>query len=148
MRSPIVLFRFGLDRVFGSRLVMVEHRGRVSGQLRRVVLEVVDRPDTRTIRVVSGFGRAAQWYRNIVAEPRVLITSGAVRGAPGHAMQLSPQQAQATFARYAAQHPRAWSRLEPMLVAQVADHEELAQVIPVVDLVVDHEATGMVLPPG
>lgn len=139
VRSPLVLFRLRLDRLLGSRLLMLEHRGRVSGQRRRVVLEVVDRPDRRTVRVASGFGRSAQWYRNITADPRVRVTSGPFRGTPGRAVPLTREQAQQAFARYATQHPRAWARLEPLLRKQATAQEDLADVIPVVDLVVGPE---------
>ncbi|MEV0085192.1 hypothetical protein [Saccharopolyspora sp. NPDC050642] len=42
-RLPIHLYRWGLGWLFGSRLVLVNHVGRVTGKPRQVVLEVVSR---------------------------------------------------------------------------------------------------------
>jgi hypothetical protein len=44
VRAPIWLFRARLGFLAGSRLIMLEHIGRTSGQRRYVVLEVVDHP--------------------------------------------------------------------------------------------------------
>ena len=61
-RLPILLFRCGLGWVFGSRLLLLHHSGRVTGLHRRVVLEVVEYdPADGSWVVASGFGaRAAQ----------------------------------------------------------------------------------------
>lgn len=136
-RSPLALYRAGASRLLGPRLVMVEHRGRSSGRTRQVVLEVVDRPDALTLRVVSGLGRTSQWFRNIEADSRVRVTCGTIRRRPGRTVVLSLQQAQGTFERYAAVHPRAWAHLQPVLLAQRTGRHALSDVIPVVDLVLD-----------
>ncbi|HTM84573.1 MAG TPA: nitroreductase family deazaflavin-dependent oxidoreductase, partial [Mycobacterium sp.] len=39
MRAPIWLYRARLGALLGSRLLMLEHRGRTSGARRYVVLE-------------------------------------------------------------------------------------------------------------
>jgi hypothetical protein len=52
VRSPIWAYRAGLGLVFGSRLLMLEHRGRVSGLSRYVVLEVVDHPSRDQCRAL------------------------------------------------------------------------------------------------
>lgn len=74
MRLPIPLFRAGFGWLFGRRLVMIEHRGRSSGQPRYVVVEVIERTD-RSIVVVSGFGTKAHWYRNLRANGVAYISS-------------------------------------------------------------------------
>ena len=66
MRLPIPLYRVGLGWLFGERLVMIEHLGRVSHEPRYVVVEVVER-GRNVVRVASGFGTRAQWYRNLRA---------------------------------------------------------------------------------
>lgn len=147
MRSPLLLYRLGWGRLLGSRLVLLEHRGRTSGLLRQVVLEVVDRPDVRTWRVASGLGRSSQWFRNIAADPRIRVTSGPIRSRPGRAVVLGADQAQATLDRYAAMHPTAWSRLQPVLREQTKEGQALSEVIPVVDLVLDAVA-GQPMPPA
>ncbi|WP_190820398.1 PNPOx family protein [Saccharopolyspora pogona] len=42
-RAPIPLYRRGLGWLLGIRIMMLEHRGRRSGQLRYAVLEVLGR---------------------------------------------------------------------------------------------------------
>jgi hypothetical protein len=50
VRAPIWLYRHGLGWLFGSRLLMLEHVGRKSGQPRYVVLEVIGHPHPRAWR--------------------------------------------------------------------------------------------------
>src|SRR5690606_12262413 len=44
VRAPIALYKAGLGWLLGSRILMLEHRGRSSGLRRYVCLEVVERP--------------------------------------------------------------------------------------------------------
>ncbi|MGH3626024.1 MAG: hypothetical protein ACRDRL_01055, partial [Sciscionella sp.] len=44
VRAPIWLYRARLGFLFGTRLLMLEHIGRTTGERRYVVLEVVARP--------------------------------------------------------------------------------------------------------
>lgn len=111
VRAPIYAYRAGLGFLFGSRLLMLEHIGRTSGARRFVVLEVVERPGPDRYVVVSGFGRRAQWYRNIVAHPHVRVSCGMRRGQPATAVPLSPDESAAALRRYAHIHPRAWRNL-------------------------------------
>ena len=115
VRAPIFLFKARLGFLFGGRLLMLEHRGRRSGLWRRVVLEIVDRPDPSTCVVVSGFGRRAQWYRNVEADPEVRVWLGSARPAPATARALGTEEAAAALRRYAVAHPRSWSSLRPVL---------------------------------
>lgn len=78
-RAPIPMFKAGLGPLFRGRFLLLEHRGRLSGKPRNVVLEVIDRPAAGTYRIVSGLGRSSQWFRNIEADPRVRITVGTKR---------------------------------------------------------------------
>jgi deazaflavin-dependent oxidoreductase (nitroreductase family) len=76
-RAPLVAYRWHLGWLFGHRLVLVEHVGRRTGQVRRVVLEVVefDRA-TSAVVVASGFGPRADWYRNLLAHPSTTVVLG------------------------------------------------------------------------
>ncbi len=82
MRAPIWIYRARAGAVFGSRMLMLEHIGRKSGTPRNAVLEVVDHPAPDTYVIASGFGKNSQWYRNIVANPRVRVYVGSHRAAP------------------------------------------------------------------
>lgn len=110
VRAPIWFYRHGLGWLFGRRVLMLEHTGRTSGSTRYVVLEVVDKPSADTTIVVSGFGRRAQWYRNLEANPACSVTIGRHR-VRAHARFLSDEESAAVLERYQQAHPQAWKRL-------------------------------------
>ena len=137
-RAPIWLFRARLGLLFGGRLMMVEHVGRVSGRRRHVVLEVVARPTRRRYVVASGFGTGSQWYRNVVAEPHVRIWVGIRGPASATATPLPTDQAAAALSTYAAAHPRAWRTLKPVFERTLnAEIDETATTLPLVAFDVD-----------
>jgi len=111
VRAPIGLYRAGLGWIFGRRLVMIEHLGRVSNEPRYVVVEVVDRGHNRIV-VASGFGTKAQWYRNLKANGVAYLSTGRARRVRAHVHLLSPEDSAAALGGYAAQHPAAWKRLK------------------------------------
>lgn len=115
VRAPIWLYRARLGFVCGSRLLMLEHVGRVSRLKRYVVLEIVDRPTPRSYVVVSGFGERAQWFRNVQAIAEVRISVGSHRPAAATARRLDVAASAASLARYAHGHPRSWAKLRPVL---------------------------------
>ncbi|MGC9498259.1 nitroreductase/quinone reductase family protein [Streptomyces sp. WG7] len=104
-RLPILLFRAGLGPLFGRRLLLLHHTGRISGRDRQVVLEVVAHdscetgsratgpratdpratgsceygscePSGRSWTVASGFGPQADWYRNLRQQPKTVVQFG------------------------------------------------------------------------
>lgn len=105
-RLPIPMFRSGLGFVLGRRLVMLEHVGRSSGLRRYVVLEALERDDQGLV-IVSGYGRDAQWYRNVLAHPGVRVWTGFRRGVPATARPVPGDEVPARLERYREQHPRA-----------------------------------------
>ncbi|GAA5200139.1 nitroreductase family deazaflavin-dependent oxidoreductase [Microbacterium jejuense] len=111
VRAPIALYRAGLGWILGDRLVMIEHLGRVSHDRRFVVVEVVDRqPDV--IRVASGFGTSAQWYRNLKANGVAYLSTGGARHVRAAVRLLDRAESEARLAVYAAKHPKAWRHLK------------------------------------
>lgn len=138
VRTPIWMFRARLGFVFGSRLLMLEHVGRVSGRRRYVVLEIVDHPAADRYVVVSGFGERAQWFRNVAANPRVRIYLASHLPALAIASRLDADPAAAALSRYAAAHPQSWAKLRPVLEqtlgARINDHDTELPVI-VIELV-------------
>jgi deazaflavin-dependent oxidoreductase (nitroreductase family) len=140
VRAPIALFRSGLGFLTGGRLVLLVHRGRASGEARYVVLEVAGRPASDRFVVVAGLGPRSQWYRNVVAEPRVLVRTGARAAAPALARTLPPDDGARLLAGYAARSARAWSVLEPVLtewaepLAASRGVDDWRLVVPVVEL--------------
>jgi len=115
VRAPIWLYRARLGIVFGTRLLMVEHIGRTSGLRRYVVLEIVDRPGPASYVVVAGFGRRAQWLRNVEANPHVRVYLGSRASAAAVARRLDSDASAASLGRYAGAHPRSWAKLRPVL---------------------------------
>jgi deazaflavin-dependent oxidoreductase (nitroreductase family) len=114
-RAPITLYRHGLGWVFGQRALMMEHTGRRSGQARFVCLEVVERPSPECIVIVSGFGERAEWYRNLLADPRCFVSMGWLRRAPARARFMASEEASAALDRYQRVHPGAWRRLRQVI---------------------------------
>lgn len=101
--------------LFGSRILLLEHVGRKSGARRHAVLEVIDHPLPDTYVVASGFGRKAQWFRNIQANPRVRVSAAGQGPRPATARILDQQEADRTLATYRTRHPKAWERMRPAL---------------------------------
>lgn len=80
VRAPITLYQHDLGWIFGQRILMLEHTGRRSGQARFACLEVAGRPGPERIIIVSGFGERAEWYRNLLADPRCTVSIGFAPG--------------------------------------------------------------------
>ncbi|MFK4804683.1 GNAT family N-acetyltransferase [Microbacterium sp. ZW CA_36] len=110
MRMPIPLYRAGLGWILGERLVMIEHLGRVSHEPRFVVVEVVER-ERNAIRVASGFGEHAQWYRNLRANGVAYLSTGRARRVRAQVRLLDRADSETVLRRYAAAHPEAWQHL-------------------------------------
>lgn len=131
VRSPIALYRVGLDSILGRRLLMLEHRGRRSGQPRYVCLEVVERPATDRLVVVSGFGSNAQWYQNLQSHQDCFVSIGRLRRSAAIARFMSAAESAAALGRYAQAHPAAWNRLKSA-IEQAVGHR--VTELPMVEL--------------
>ena len=110
VRAPIWLYRSGFGWIFGDRLVMIEHLGRKSHERRFVVVEVAER-EHNLIRVASGFGKKAQWYRNLQANGVAYLSTGHARRARAAVRMLGPEESAERLKVYAAEHPEAWKHL-------------------------------------
>ncbi len=104
-RAPVWLYRLGMGWILGSRFLLLTHRGRRSGTLHNTVIEVIKYdPATDTYYVISGFGRRADWFRNICKNPRVTITVGRHRfSAVAHI--LPSEEAQEILEDFIHRHP-------------------------------------------
>ena len=101
-RAPLLVFRARLGWLFGHRLVMIEHRGRKSGKLRRVVVEVVVRDAASgAVTVASGYGPTANW----LAHPDAHMVLG-IRRVPVRARRLPPDEGAELMVAYARRRPR------------------------------------------
>ncbi len=124
LRIPIYSYRLGLGWLFGDRLMLLNHIGRVSGKQRQTVLEVVTHdPSDDSFVVASGWGPTAAWYRNVVDKPEVSIQVGR-RTILVRAVPLSEDEGADIFAKYAAQHRTAAKHLLPRLMGFAVDGSE------------------------
>jgi deazaflavin-dependent oxidoreductase (nitroreductase family) len=97
---PNALYAKGFGSVLGHRFLQLTHTGRRSGRRFRVVVEVVryDR-STGEATVVSGYGRGADWFRNLEAGGLVEVDFG--RGPrPAAYRVLGLDEAQEVYAAY------------------------------------------------
>lgn len=110
-RLPVHLYRLRLGWLFGNRLMLLVHTGRVSGRQHRTVVEVVGHdPVSGEYTVCSGFGTRADWYRNVLAVPEVVIEVGG-RRRKVTAVPLSASEGAQVLARYARRYPAVARRL-------------------------------------
>jgi deazaflavin-dependent oxidoreductase (nitroreductase family) len=123
-RLPILAYQLGLGWLFGRRLILLNHIGRVSGRSRRAILEVAeyDAADN-TYVVASGWGPGAAWYRNILEKPDVDIQVGR-HTIPVTAVPLSEDAGAEIFARYAACHRRLAKYMLPRVLGMSVDGSE------------------------
>lgn len=70
-RTPILLYRLGLGKLFGKYIMIISTIGRKSGKVRRTPIEYHRSGDT--IYAISGFEKDPDWYRNLKAHPYVTL---------------------------------------------------------------------------
>ncbi len=118
-RAPLLLYRVGLGWLLGKRFLLLNHLGRKSGLARKTVLEVVNYDsETDTYYIASGYGKKAQWYKNIVADPNVNIQVG-LRRLAVQAMPLEPDESGEMMVKYAKKYPKAAKALCHLVGYQV-----------------------------
>lgn len=123
-RVPIYLYRAGLGWIFGQRVLLLRHVGRISGKQRQAVLEVAEHdPTDDSFVVASGWGPTAAWYRNVVHTPEVTIQVGR-RTIPVTAVKLTDDEGAETFVRYGMKHRRAAKYLLPRMLGFSVDGSE------------------------
>ncbi len=72
-RAPVLLFDIGLGGLMLGQLRLTT-AGRRSGRPRRAVVDVLGHDATTdTYYVVSAYGGRSDWYRNLQADPKVLV---------------------------------------------------------------------------
>jgi deazaflavin-dependent oxidoreductase (nitroreductase family) len=100
LRAPVALYSAHAGWLLGHRFLLLAHRGRRTGRVYRTVLEVLSWDEmSREAVVMSGFGRASQWYRNVLATDPVEVRIARLRFAP-QARQLDSDEAARVLAAY------------------------------------------------
>ncbi len=140
MRSPILLYRLRLGWLLGKRFILLEHRGRKSGVIRRTVIEVVDHnPLFGSYVVAAAWGKKSDWFKNISVNPRVTIGVG-LRRFSAIASTLSANEATHHLNVYARKHPFAFKQLGSILIGSASKEPEniiksFAESIPLVQFI-------------
>jgi deazaflavin-dependent oxidoreductase (nitroreductase family) len=140
-RLPVWLYRWGLGGLMGKRAIYFEHKGRISGALRRTVVEIIRYdPEADCYYIVSGYGEKADWYKNILKRPRIKAQVGG-RRFDAIAERLSQERALAEFQDYTRRYPNALKYLGRLLGLQIKGTEEelvsLSQILPVMAIKVE-----------
>lgn len=133
-RLPILGYRVGLGPLFGGRFMLLTHTGRVSGLPRQACIEIIESQPGRYI-AASGFGAAADWFKNIRKNPEVDIQVGR-RVFRASATVLSADEGGALMERYAPRHPKAARQLCRLMGFEVdgsaQDYREVGRALPFV----------------
>lgn len=134
------LYRARLGGLLGGRFLLLEHVGRSSGLTRKTVLEVVENTDDGSPVIVSGFGEASHWFKNVSADPEVWLTRGRER-TRATAVRLDRDEARSVFERYRIDHPRAAKAIGKRIgVSLVDDLDAAARQLPLFQLVAPDRA--------
>lgn len=130
LRFPTVLYRFQLGWLLGRSHLLLRHRGRRSGAVRRTVLEVMAfDPGTQERVVASYWGERSDWWRNVRAGGALEVVGLGGRFVPAVRFLDLDERIRALH-RYRTQRP-AWAWLgavafglprgrDPATIAQIA----------------------------
>ena len=119
---PNRLYAGGAGWVLGHRFLRLTHTGRRSGREFHVVLEVV-RYDSGTGEavVVSGFGRTADWYRNVTGGGPAYVDFGRGARRADHRV-LGLDEAVEVYAGYERRNLLLMPAIRPVLSALLGWH--------------------------
>ncbi|MBO8184309.1 nitroreductase family deazaflavin-dependent oxidoreductase [Streptomyces spirodelae] len=140
LKLPVHFYRLGLGRLFGERMLMINHVGRVTGKQRSTVVEVIrheQRDDSYLI--ASGWGPRTDWYRNLLSRRRATIQV-AGRTKPVRVEPLPQEEATEIVAGYFWRNRAMAKRLLPRLYGYAVDGSksdfyEVARHVPMVRLI-------------
>lgn len=144
MSSPIWLFRMHLGWLLGDRFMLLTHIGRKSGLPRQTILEVLQHDTaSHTYYVLSGWGKQADWLRNVEKTPEVIINVGR-RQFHARAVRLEPEAAERAILDYAKRNPLATRVLPRLMGYQLDGSEQDFRALAHLGIVVAFHPTSMV----
>ena len=73
-KTPILLYRLGLGKLFGNYILILSTSGRRTGKTHRTPVEYFFHQGQYYI--ISSFGVRPDWYQNILAKPQVTLQNG------------------------------------------------------------------------
>jgi len=104
LRAPAWLYRARCGWMLGHRFLLLVHTGRNTGLRRETVLEVMAyRRAASEFVVMSGFGRNAQWLRNLAATRNPEVWTSRRRFIASYRM-LPPGEAESVLQAYETRH--------------------------------------------
>jgi deazaflavin-dependent oxidoreductase (nitroreductase family) len=141
-RLPIWIYRLHLGWLLGHRMLLLTHKGRVSGKERTAVLEVIKyEKSTNTHFVASGFGEKSDWFQNISKTPDVTIQVASTK-IPAHAACLTSDEAKNVFLEYNQKHPHAIKNLAKLVGYDIGStQEEMLAFLALIPVVAFHPKT-------
>jgi deazaflavin-dependent oxidoreductase (nitroreductase family) len=128
-RAPVHLYHWRLGWLLTTRMLLLRHTGRVTGEERETVLEVIDRIDGAPV-VCSGFGSRSDWLLNVTSDPDVSVVWSTM-DFPARARRLDLEEATAVFERYQVKHRVAAKTIGSALGLSLDDVSEAARSLPV-----------------
>jgi deazaflavin-dependent oxidoreductase (nitroreductase family) len=138
-RTPIFLYKINLGFLLGKRFLLLTHTGRKSGQPRQTVIEVVTHDEnTGAYYVAAAWRKKADWYLNILQNPRVKVQVGN-RQFEAEANPTSREEAERVLWEYAQKHPIALRELSSIMLGERLNPTRetcarIAQSIPLISL--------------
>ncbi len=70
-RSPLLLYRLNLGKLFARYILILSTRGRKTKQVHRTPVEYFKQGNR--IYIISGFDQQPDWFQNIQTDPRVIL---------------------------------------------------------------------------
>ena len=105
-RLPLPLYRRGWGWLLGHTFLLLVHAGRKTGKLHSTVAMVLRHdPETHEVVICSGWGRNADWIRNIQIRPALQVQIGRESYRPEQRF-LSEDESFAVVVEFRRQHPR------------------------------------------
>ena len=109
-KIPVLQYKLGLGWVTEKQVLLLTTVGRKTGKLRHTPLEYEAVEDR--YRIAAGWGGNTDWYRNLRANPHVVVQIGRRKFA-ALAVQASDQEVAEYMQRASQRHPRmdeVWNR--------------------------------------
>lgn len=123
-RAPIWLYKFNLGWLMTGRMLQLTHTGRISGEPRHVVLEVVKHDSvTDTYYIAAAWGDKSDWVKNIQANPKVHVKVGK-RNLDRVASHLSSEESEAVILDYSQKHTSTMMNLARFMGYKLDGSEE------------------------
>jgi deazaflavin-dependent oxidoreductase (nitroreductase family) len=111
-KFPIGVYRLGLGRFVGDKVLLLTTTGRKTGRRRLTPMEYNYDPASDTYRVIAGWGGHTDWYRNARANPQVHVQVG-TRHVDAVAEPLSDEEVTQMLVVIVGQNPgslKMWAR--------------------------------------